>query len=257
MGRKTARKPNKMTILQTGPLVRRFTRNPLGRDLIVGDVHGCFTKLQASLYAVGFDPVRDRLFSVGDLVDRGPESHQALDWLALPWFHAVSGNHEAAAIYFARGAIPAGFYMRGYGGGWNVGNPQEARDEYAAAFAALPVAMELETAAGLVGIVHADCPCPSWDDFTRALADEALSVAARVTLIMSAQENRGRADFLDRCDVAGVRAVVVGHTPMQDVTSLGNVLFIDTAAWKGGNDNPALFPLINAETLQACTPPRR
>lgn len=107
-----------MAIHQTGPLIRRFTRNPLGRDLIVGDVHGCFTKLQASLDAVGFDPARDRLFSVGDLVDRGPESDQVLAWLAQPWFHAVSGNHEVAAICFARGFIPSGFYVRGYGGGW-------------------------------------------------------------------------------------------------------------------------------------------
>jgi hypothetical protein len=42
-----------MSILQTGPLVRRFARNPLGRDLIVGDVHGHFTRLQAALDAVG------------------------------------------------------------------------------------------------------------------------------------------------------------------------------------------------------------
>lgn len=142
-------------------------------------------------------------------------------------------------------------------GGWNVGNTPDARAEFAAAFAALPVAMELETTAGLVGIVHADCPSPSWQDFVGSLEDAALSVAARVHLIECAQENRGRADFLDACGVAGVRAVVVGHTPMQGVTSLGNVLLIDTAAWKGGNNNPALFPLIDAETLQVCTPPRR
>lgn len=60
------------------PLVRRFDRKPLGRDLIVGDAHGCFTKLQASLDAVGFNLERDRLFSVGDLVDRGPESAHTL-----------------------------------------------------------------------------------------------------------------------------------------------------------------------------------
>lgn len=71
-------------IHQTGPLVARFDRNPLGRDLIVGDVHGCFTKLKASLDAVGFNLERDRLFSVGDLVDRGPESDRALEWLAQP-----------------------------------------------------------------------------------------------------------------------------------------------------------------------------
>jgi len=33
----------------------------------------------------------DRLFSVGDLVNRGSESEQVLGWLAKPWF-MQSGN---------------------------------------------------------------------------------------------------------------------------------------------------------------------
>ncbi|WP_242621095.1 hypothetical protein [Aeromonas salmonicida] len=42
----------------------------------------------------GFDPARDRLFSVGDLTDRGPDCTQVLEWLARPWFHPVCGNHD-------------------------------------------------------------------------------------------------------------------------------------------------------------------
>ena len=83
----------------------------MGRDLIVGDVHGCFTKLRASLDAVGFNLERDRLFSVGDLVDRGPESDRALEWLAQPWFHAISGNHEDMAIRWPLGFMFAGHYV--------------------------------------------------------------------------------------------------------------------------------------------------
>lgn len=52
--------------------------NRRGRDIAVGDVHGHFQRLQQALDAVGFDPAIDRLFSVGDLVDRGPDSEQAL-----------------------------------------------------------------------------------------------------------------------------------------------------------------------------------
>ena len=53
----------------------RFAQNIAGRDFAVGDIHGCFTELQRGLDAIGFNPNTDRLFSVGDLVDRGPESH--------------------------------------------------------------------------------------------------------------------------------------------------------------------------------------
>ena len=72
------------------PLIRRFSPNRLGRDLAVGDIHGYFALLQQALDSIDFDPERDRLFSVGDLTDRGPECAKALDWLARPWFHPVS-----------------------------------------------------------------------------------------------------------------------------------------------------------------------
>jgi len=78
--------------MNPSPLIRRFARNPLGRDLAVGDIHGYFSQLEQALDQAGFDPVRDRLFSVGDLTDRGPDCPQALEWLARPWFHPVCGT---------------------------------------------------------------------------------------------------------------------------------------------------------------------
>ena len=35
-------------------IVQHFAKNAQGRDLIVGDIHGHFTKLQAALDAAGF-----------------------------------------------------------------------------------------------------------------------------------------------------------------------------------------------------------
>jgi bis(5'-nucleosyl)-tetraphosphatase (symmetrical) len=37
----------------------------------IGDIQGCFTSLMALLKRVAFDPARDRLWLVGDLVNRG------------------------------------------------------------------------------------------------------------------------------------------------------------------------------------------
>lgn len=68
--------------------------NSVGRDLVVGDLHGCLDLLQARLDELKFDPTRDRVFSVGDLVDRGPDSLGCLRLLREPWFLAVVGNHE-------------------------------------------------------------------------------------------------------------------------------------------------------------------
>ena len=73
---------------------KTLPQNALGRDLAVGDIHGHFALLQQALDTLDFDPARDRLFSVGDLADRGPECSEVIHWLARPWFHPVCGNHD-------------------------------------------------------------------------------------------------------------------------------------------------------------------
>lgn len=227
--------------------IDRYSRNTAGRDLIVGDVHGFFSKLQAALDKIKFNPAVDRLFSVGDLVDRGPESDHVTDWLEKPWFHAIMGNHEEAAMVFAEGKLDAREYLGGFGGGWNIANPQAERQRIADTFASLPIGFELETASGLVGILHADCPTPSWEMLRENLAAGGLRAqTTRDCCLWS----RDRAERMNDSHVEGVRAVVVGHTPFQRMTSLGNVLYIDTFAWRHGH-----FTILDAETLRPADPP--
>jgi bis(5'-nucleosyl)-tetraphosphatase (symmetrical) len=67
---------------------------------VVGDVHGCFDTLLGLLADCGFDPGRDRLWLVGDLVNRGPKSLEVLRWAADldqrlgERMVAVAGNHD-------------------------------------------------------------------------------------------------------------------------------------------------------------------
>lgn len=233
------------------PFIKRFERNTKGRDLIVGDIHGHFSKLLRALTAINFDAKRDRLFSVGDLVDRGPESDQVLEWLALPWFHAVAGNHEDMAIRWPNGHMDAGNYMAN-GGAWNIGNPPELQREISETLAALPLGIELETDAGLVGIVHAECPWDDWDKFRAALNDATMSRSSLDRVEATAQWARTRIDYGDAMPVSGVRAVVVGHTPVKEPHKLGNVFYIDTGAWIRGQYRP--FTLLDAATLEVVKP---
>jgi serine/threonine protein phosphatase 1 len=231
-------------------LVQRFMRNPKGRDIIVGDVHGCFSLLRAALVRIGFDESGDRLFMVGDLVDRGPESIEALEFLTLPYVHAVQGNHEAMAIEWASGS---GMDQRNYvanGGAWMIALDRETQCEVAATLSALPIAIELDTAAGLVGIVHAECPFDDWHRFTAELTAPECGTQRRGQIIDAAMWSRTRIGSADESMVTGVRAVVVGHTPMERMTSLGNTLFIDTMGWRGYN-----FTMLDADTLQPARHP--
>jgi len=75
-------------------MILRLPENRSGRDFVLGDLHGTTDLLRALREHVSFDPDKDRLFSVGDLVDRGEDSPGGLALLLEPWVHAVRGNHE-------------------------------------------------------------------------------------------------------------------------------------------------------------------
>jgi bis(5'-nucleosyl)-tetraphosphatase (symmetrical) len=62
----------------------------------VGDLQGCLQPLQCLLREVAFEPSKDRLWLVGDLVNRGPESLATLRFLYAmrASLTCVLGNHD-------------------------------------------------------------------------------------------------------------------------------------------------------------------
>lgn len=72
---------------------------------VVGDIHGEYQLLQSRLHQLSFFPETDLLISVGDNIDRGPESLDVLRLLNQPWFISVKGNHEAMRWMRSRPAM--------------------------------------------------------------------------------------------------------------------------------------------------------
>jgi len=209
--------------------VLRLAENSAGRDFVVGDIHGCFDLLKRRLRKLGFDKQRDRLIAVGDLIDHGQHNHQVLKWLDKPWFHAVQGNHEVLAIQAVRDqALRSRWYRKG--GAWASRMQKRFLRQLRNALADLPVAIEVRTPAGKVGIVHADVPAGlRWREFLAALEQREQKILDHATW--------SRARQLQQCTrrVKGVQHVYVGHTPVPRPVTLGNVTNLDTGAHRSRN----------------------
>lgn len=208
-------------------LVKRFPINEVGRDFVIGDLHGHFRVLDNVLEQVGFDKTKDRCFSVGDLVDRGPDSADFDHYIFESWFHAVRGNHEQ--IQLQRGHDD--HYRYHNGGSWFVDLWEDRRNSVRAKLGQLPVAIEVETKNGKIGLVHANVPGDNWDFFTKSLVDWSEKI------VQFATWDRSRWRYSDRVTqpVQMIDHVFVGHCAHNQVRHSHNVTDLDTGCgYEGG-----------------------
>lgn len=205
--------------------VKSFKQNMDGNDYIVGDIHGCFHVLETALKAIGFNRHRDRLFCLGDLVNRGPYSANILNYINEPWFHSIRGNHEESVISEMSGkdvlSVPAGDWLCKL-------NTAQLTTIFNY-FNNLPIAFEIKTSNGKVGCVHGDITHTSWNMFCGDLLNDGLnSKLARSTIW-----KRTRIKYNIDIPVEGVRTVFAGHTPVSEPCLVGNVAYIDTGCCYG------------------------
>lgn len=201
-------------------------KNVVGRDFVVGDIHGAFEMVNAAMRQVNFDRFKDRLFCVGDLIDRHWNSHQVLDFLVEPYVYAIRGNHDH---WFAALDLEE---IREFGnlGVNGMGWVQAVSDEKLLAIrdrlSMLPYAMQIQTQHFTVGLVHADIPDKlNWQKFIGLL--EAHDPQA----LMFALEGRDRIRENNQSGVPGIGRIFVGHSVQRSgARRYGNVFAIDTGA---------------------------
>lgn len=224
-------------------LVKRLPFNETGQDFVVGDIHGHFGTLEQMLEALNFNRETDRLISVGDLIDRGPDSLRALEFLAEPWFHAVVGNHEDLMLKTLQGDSSSEQLWHQVGGRWAIDQDLSTLKELATVFEQkLHYMIEVPTVHGLVGITHADFPDNiSWTTLFSALENGDANNQHLRTLCWSRERFRrlqltsiypGKAPPEKPID--GIHRLYVGHNVVNQVTGFGNVVFMETGIYCGG-----------------------
>lgn len=65
------------------------------RHFIVGDIHGRYESFLNLLASADYDPDTDIIYTVGDMIDRGPKSYEVLKFFQeMENAYAIKGNHE-------------------------------------------------------------------------------------------------------------------------------------------------------------------
>ncbi len=184
---------------------------------VIGDVHGCWLTLERLLERIGWQPDRDELWMVGDLVNRGPSSLEVLRWAFAnrDRLKVVLGNHDLHLLSRAAGLTGA--------------KKEDTLDEVLAAPDRDELLRWLRTRPlihhfGPFVMVHAGL-LPEWNiERTCALAEvaeEHLAGPGHDTLLRALSKGRKKAGTRERNDTERLAAAVAAMTRIRMVDADG------------------------------------
>jgi serine/threonine protein phosphatase 1 len=136
-------------------VILNFDSNHLGYDYVLGDLHGQFERFMTLLSKLHFDYQRDRLFALGDLIDRGPDSDKCLELLNEPWFYSIKGNHEDMLSKSIVDETVRPIWIAN-GGGWASSLTHEKLAQYHDAVSELPLVITIGSEKNRVNLLHAE-----------------------------------------------------------------------------------------------------
>lgn len=197
------------------------------RMFVVGDIHGCYDELMAKLDEVGFNKEEDKLFALGDLIDRGPKNEEVLELLKEDWFTSIKGNHEDLMLNNDA-------YLHSINGGnWFINKSSEEKQYYINLVKDLPWFMVVVTPSGKrIGLVHADVyGTNDWNEFVSCYRNEYAAMWSRERVRLEISRDKIN---LTNPDIIGVDHVYFGHTPLRNPITIGNKSWIDTGCFATG-----------------------
>lgn len=190
----------------------------------MGDLHGRYDDLMEELNLLDFNFDKDKLFAVGDLIDRGPKSWECLQLTYEPYFHSVVGNH-CQIMYDALARGQEHLWIQNGGGWWyDSGHDQfdSHKQEAIDIIVNLPNYMTLTIGDKQVGIIHASANGRVWPPKQTSL-DPWGDPTIWCRKFLSGTVPK----------VEGVDLVICGHNPTSEPKLENTTLHIDTG-YKSG-----------------------
>jgi len=208
-------------------LHKKYEINEKGKDYVIGDLHGCYDLLTEKMYEIGFDKKKDRLFSVGDLIDRGSKNLECIRLITEDWFYPVQGNHEDMMLSAVLDGKNVDLWLVN-GGDWYI---KLALDEQLMVKElcqiireTMPYSITVEAKNGDIGICHAQPPSIDWKNAVEPdERDIKIMLWSRSWITDQYQE-----------PVSNIYKTFHGHTPAS-IEVIENTNFIDTVAFYTGN----------------------
>jgi hypothetical protein len=237
---------------------KTFPINEKGRDFVVGDLHGCYDQLQIFRDFIRFDNDKDRMFSVGDLIDRGSRSFDCLKLIDTNWFHAVRGNHEDLMInaLLYNGSLENWIYN---GGAWMWECDPTMLNAYSHKLNTLPLVINVQMPKNKVfHVIHAEIRgtfitdehlmTPGLVDFMQydgpMFEDPSLTWGRQLfgriydidLTLENREDHRRYLELSKRLERFGVPLgdIFCGHTPVRNPTAIACQINLDTGAFATG-----------------------
>jgi serine/threonine protein phosphatase 1 len=208
---------------------RKYKINHIGRDFFLGDLHGSIQLLNKALKKIKFNIETDRIFCVGDVIDRGDASAECLKLCKNNWFFSVLGNHEAMLLESKDNFFKKEVWFRNGGQWWAEVSFNERSLLEEIILEEFCVSLSVETAFGNVGVIHSGYPFGEWP----LQNDEELNKSHLKNILWDREILKESQTKI----ITGVSLIISGHTPIDAPTLLGNHLFIDTGCGHYANEN--------------------
>ncbi len=220
------------------------TRGHKGRIFAIGDVHGCIDELRA-LWRRLMPTHQDRFIFLGDLVNRGPDSHAVIRFVRrLRNARCLLGNHEQRLLQYRRNGDASALKP------YDLRTIRDLEPEDWLFLENLDVSLEIPSLG--IALVHGGLlPDRPW-------REQGANIVCHIQNYDPGSQKWGRRNELPEALSwqnywQGPPFVICGHTPRPEVFRRPYSICLDTACVYGGK--LTALELITREVIQV--PARR